>query len=433
MVVKVVLNGAGSAEFTKELLGDLLGFEELRGSTIALYDVNADRLATGEAIAHATAEALGVTARIEVHSDRRAALDGADHVISMIRVGGHEGLRRDFEIPARHGLRQAMADTLGVGAIFRALTTIPSLLALGQEMTELCPDAWLYDYTNPMAALVWSVYAGTAHRRVVGVCMSAQNTAEQLADIVGVPFAEVTWLTAGMNHQAWLLRFEHDGRDLYPKLDAAIERDPEGLGRRARVEIYRRFGLFPSESSEHNADLVPWFLSHDSEVDRYRIPVDEYLHRSERGLAKYDELRRSLATGEPLDVEFGPEYAPQIIHSIETGTPRTVYANVRNGGCIANLGDDVCVEVPCLVDRAGVEPTSVGRLPAGPLALNRAYASVVELTVRAALEGSRERVYQAAMLDPLTAASLSIDEIVAVCDELIDAHAEHLPPGLAAA
>jgi len=430
-MMKVVLNGAGSAEFTKELLGDLLGFPELAGSTIALHDVNPDRLATGEAIARATVEALGAEARIETHEDRRAALDGADHVISMIRVGGHEGLRLDFDIPTRHGMWQAMADTLGVGAIFRALCTIPSLLALGNDLAELCPDAWLYDYTNPMAALVWSVFAGTPHRRVVGVCMSAQNTAEQLSEIVGVPFEENTWLTAGMNHQAWLLRFERDGHDLYEDLDAAIARDPGGLGRRVRVEIYERFGLFPSESSEHNADLVPWFLPHAEQVERYRIPVNEYLHRSERGVAKYEELRRSLEAGEPLEVEFGPEYAPQIIHSIETGTPRTVYANVRNGGCIANLGDDVCVEVPCLVDRAGVQPTSVGALPPGPLALNRLYTSVCELTVRAALEGSREHVYRAAMLDPLTAASLSIDEIIAVCDELIEAHAEHLPNGIA--
>jgi alpha-galactosidase len=429
--VKIVLNGAGSAEFTKELLADLLGFEDLRGATIALHDVNPERLATGEAIARATADALGVAARVETHADRRAALEGADHVISMIRVGGHEGLRLDFEIPAKHGMRQAMADTLGVGAIFRALCTIPSLLELGRDMHDVCPDAWLYDYTNPMAALVWSVYAGTPHRRVVGVCMSAQNTAEQLSEIVGVPFEQVTWLTAGMNHQAWLLRFERDGRDLYEDLDAAIERDPDGLGRRVRVEIYRRFGLFPSESSEHNADLVPWFLSHPDETERRRIPVDEYLHRSERGLEKYEQLRRALDAGDPLDVEFGPEYAPQIIHSIETGTPRTVYANVRNGGCISNLGDDVCVEVPCLIDRAGVQPTSVGALPPGPLALNRLYAGVHELTVRAAVEGSRELVYQAAMLDPLTSASLPLDEIVEVCDELIDTHAEHLPAGIA--
>jgi alpha-galactosidase len=428
--VKVVLNGAGSAEFTKELLGDLLGFEELRDVTIGLHDVDPDRLRAAEAIAHATADALDSPARIEAHADRRSALEGADHVISMIRVGGHEGLRLDFDIPARHGMRQAMADTLGIGAIFRALCTIPALLELGADMAELCPDAWLYDYTNPMAALVWSVYAGTPHRRVVGVCMSAQNTAEQLAEIVGVPFDEVTWLTAGMNHQAWLLRFERDGRDLYQDLDAAIARDPDGLGRRVRVEIYRRFGLFPSESSEHNADLVPWFLPHADEVERYRIPVDEYLRRSERGVAEYADLRRSLEAGESLEVEFGPEYAPQVIHSIETGKPRTVYANVRNRGCISNLGDDVCVEVPCLIDRAGVQPTSVGELPPGPLALNRLYASVCELTVLAALEGSRERVYQAAMLDPLTAASLTIDETVAACDELIEAHAGYLPIGI---
>jgi alpha-galactosidase len=427
---KIVLNGAGSAEFTKELLADILGFEELAGATIALHDVSAERLATAEAIARWTADAMGAPARIETHLDRRAALDGADHVVSMIRVGGHEGLRLDFEVPARRGVRQAMADTLGIGSIFRALCTIPSLLALGADMAELCPDAWLCTYTNPMAALVWSVYAGTAHRRVVGVCMSAENTAEQLAELVGVPFEEVTWLTAGMNHQAWLLRFEHRGRDLYPLLDEAIARDPEGLGRRVRVEIYRRFGRFPSESSEHNADLVPWFLPHEDQVERFRIPIDEYLRRSENNLAAYAEVRRKLEVGEPLGIERGPEYAPQVIHSIETGTPRTVYGNVRNGGSIENLPPDACVEVPCLVDRAGVRPTHVGPLPPGPVALNRLYVNVCELTVRAAIEGSRSLVYQAALLDPATAAALTTDEIVALCDELIEAHAEHLPAAI---
>jgi alpha-galactosidase len=430
MSPKIVLNGAGSAEFTKELLADILGFEELADVTIALHDVNPERLQTAGAIARWTADALGAPARIESHLDRRAALEGADHVISMIRVGGHEGLALDFRVPARHGVRQAMADTLGVGSIFRALCTIPSLLALGTDMAELCPDAWLYNYTNPMAALVWSIYAGTPHRRVVGVCMSAQNTAEQLSELVGVPFEEVSWLTAGMNHQAWLLRFERNGRDLYPLLDQAIANDPDGLGRRTRVEIYRRFGLFPSESSEHNADLVPWFMPHQDQIERFRIPVDEYLHRSERNLGAYEEVRRKLAAGESLGLERGPEYAPQIIHSIETGTLRSVYGNVRNGGSIENLPPDACVEVPCLVDRAGVQPTSVGSLPPGPAALNRLYVSVCELTVRAALEGSRELVYQAALLDPATAATLSTDRIVQVCDELIAAHAEHLPDAI---
>jgi alpha-galactosidase len=430
MSPKIVLNGAGSAEFTKELLADILGFEELADVTIALHDVNPERLETAGAIARWTAEALGAPARIESHLDRRAALEGADHVISMIRVGGHEGLALDFQVPARHGIRQAMADTLGIGSIFRALCTIPSLLALGADMAELCPDAWLYNYTNPMAALVWAIYEGTAHRRVVGVCMSAQNTAEQLSEVVGVPFEEVSWLTAGMNHQAWLLRFERNGRDLYPLLDEAIAKDPDGLGRRVRVEIYRRFGLFPSESSEHNADLVPWFMPHEDQIERFRIPVDEYLHRSERNLGAYEEVRRKLAAGESLGLERGPEYAPQIIHSIETGTTRSVYGNVRNAGSIENLPDDACVEVPCLVDRAGVQPTSVGSLPPGPAALNRLYLSVCELTVRAALEGSRELVYQAALVDPATAATLSTDRIVQVCDELIAAHAEHLPEAI---
>jgi alpha-galactosidase len=429
-MTKIVLNGAGSVEFTKELLADVLGFEELSGATIALHDVSEERLRTAEAIARWTAEALNAPATIETHLDRRAALEGADHVISMIRVGGHEGLKMDFEIPARHGVRQAMADTLGVGSIFRALCTIPSLLTLGRDMAELCPNAWLCNYTNPMAALVWSVYAGTPHQRVVGVCMSAENTAQQLSELVGVGFDEVTWLTAGMNHQAWLLAFERSGEDLYPLLDEAIARDPEGLGRRTRVEIYRRFGLFPSESSEHNADLVPWFLASEDEIRRYRIPIDEYLHRSERNLSTYEEVRRKLAAGEPLGIERGPEYAPQIIHSIETGTPRTVYGNVRNGGSIANLPDDACVEVPCLVDRAGVQPTRVGTLPPGPVALNRLYVNVCELTVRAALEESRMLVRQAAMMDPSTAATLTPDEIVEVCDELIAAHAEHLPEGI---
>lgn len=430
MPPKIVLNGAGSAEFTKELLADILGFEELADVTIALHDVNAERLQTAEAIARWTADALGAPARIESHLDRRAALDGADHVISMIRVGGHEGLALDFRIPARHGIRQAMADTLGIGSIFRALCTIPSLLALGTDMSALCPQAWLYNYTNPMAALVWAIYSGTPHRRVVGVCMSAQNTAEQLSELIGVPFDEVSWLTAGMNHQAWLLRFEREGRDLYPLLDEAIARDPDGLGRRVRVEIYRRFGLFPSESSEHNADLVPWFLPHEDEIERFRIPVEEYLHRSERNLGAYEEVRRKLAAGESLGIDRGPEYAPQIIHSMETGTPRTVYGNVRNDSCIQNLPEDACVEVPCLVDRAGVQPTSVGALPPGPAALNRLYVNVCELTVRAALEGSRALVYQAALVDPATAAALSTDRIVEVCDELIEAHAEHLPEAI---
>jgi alpha-galactosidase len=350
----------------------------------------------------------------------------------MIRVGGHEGLRLDFEIPGRHGVRQTMADTMGIGSIFRALCTTPALLELGRDLQEVAPGAWLYNYTNPMAALVWAIYSGTAHQRVVGVCMSAENTAQQLAELVDVPFEEIAYLAAGINHQSWILRLERRGQDLYPRLRQIVQDDPGGLGRRVRVEMFKRFGYFPTESSEHSADLVPWFLPHEDQIHRFRIPVNEYLHRSERNLGSYAEIRRKLKSGEPLELERGPEYAPQIIHSIETGTPRMIYGNVRNGGSIGNLPEDCCVEVPCLVDRAGVQPTRVGNLPPQLAALNRLYLNVCELTVRAALEQRRDLVYQAALLDPNTAATLSIDEIVQVCDELIDAHGQLIPEGIRA-
>jgi len=260
--------------------------------------------------------------------------------------------------------------------------------------------------------------------------MSPENTAQQLAELVGVPFEEIAYIAGGINHQSWILRLEHDGRDLYPRLRQIVQDDHDGLGRRVRVEMFKRFGYFPTESSEHSADLVPWFLPHEDQVRRFRIPVNEYLHRSERNLGSYAEIRRKLKAGEPLELERGPEYAPQIIHSIETGTPRMIYGNVRNAGSIDNLPEDCCAEVPCLVDRAGVQPTHVGRLPPQLAALNRLYVNVCELTVRAALEERRDFVYQAALLDPNTAATLSIDEIVHVCDELIEAHGHLIPAGI---
>lgn len=429
-MTKIVLNGAGSAEFTQELLADILRYEELRDSTISLHDVNRERLEIAEAIAQWTARELRAAPKIEAHLDRRAALDGADHVISMIRVGGHEGLRKDFEIPGRHGLRQTMGDTLSIGSIFRALCTIPPLLDLARDMDEVAPGAWLYNYTNPMAALVWAIYSGTSHDRVVGVCMSPENTAEQLADLLGVPFQELTYVAAGLNHQSWILRLEHHGQDLYPRLRQILADDPDGLGRRVRMEIFRLLGFFPTESSEHNADLVPWFLPHEEQIRRFRIPVNDYLHRSERNLAAHEEIQRKLQAGESLELPEGGEYAPQVIHSIETGQTRMIYGNVRNGGSIDNLPADCCVEVPCLVDRAGVQPTRVGSLPPQLLALNRWYLNVCELTVRAALEQRRELVYQAALLDPNTAATLSIDEIIQTCDELIEAHGQLIPEGI---
>jgi len=426
---KIAFIGAGSVEFTRMLIGDLLGYPELRGATLSLHDIDEDRLATALDIARVTAREAGADIAIEAHDDRRRALDGADYAINMIQVGGHAATVIDHEIPARYGLRQTIGDTLGIGGIFRALRTIPVMEGIAADMAELCPEAWLLNYTNPMAMLCWATYAGTPQRRVVGLCHSVQNTTRQLAEYVGVPFEDVTFLGAGVNHQAWILRFERDGQDLYPLLDEAIERDPE-LRRHVRVELYRRLGFFPTESSEHSAEYLPWLMRDNAAMERFRLIDGEYVQRSLDGLREYEETRALLAAGKPLPIEPSVEYAPQIIHSIETGEPQTIYGNVENTGLIENLPRGACVEVPCLVDATGVEPVQVGELPPQLAALNRTYLNVCELTVRAVLEGRPELVRQAAMLDPNTAGTLSLDQIWELCDELTAAHAGALPPAL---
>ena len=426
---RIAFVGAGSVEFTKNLLGDLLTFPELADATIALHDIDRERLGAAEAMACWTASTVGAPATIEAHLDRRAALAGADHVINMIQVGGHAATLVDFEVPKRFGLRQTIGDTLGIGGVFRALRTIPVMLEIAADMFEVCPDAWLLNYTNPMAMLCWSVYAGTPIKRVVGLCHSVQWTTRGLAELVGVPYEEVDYLGAGVNHQAWILQFRHRGRDLYPLLDEAIERDPE-LRRRVRVEMYRRLGYFPTESSEHSAEYLPWFLRSDEMIERFRVPVDEYVRRSEENLREYDSMRRTLAEGGAFEIERSLEYASLIVHSIATGEPRVIYGNVPNHGLISNLPHGACVEVPCLVDGNGVQPTAVGNLPPQLAALNRTYLNVCELAVRAALEGNREHVVHAALLDPNTSATLTPDQTVQMVDALIEAHGPALPEGI---
>jgi alpha-galactosidase len=297
-------------------------------------------------------------------------------------------------------------------------------------MAELCPQAWLLNYTNPMAMNCWAYDAGSPHKRIVGLCHSIQNTSRQVAEYVGVPFDEVTFLGAGVNHMAWVLRLEHHGRDLYPLLDAAIAADPEGLGRHVRVQIYRAFGYFPTESSEHFAEYVPWLMRDDAEIARLRIPVREYIARSEENIGFYEEERRKLAAVEPFEIERSLEYASLIIHSIVTGTERAIYGNVRNAGLITNLPQGACVEVPCLVDRTGVQPVAVGELPAQCAALDRTFLNVAELTVRAALEGDRSNVLQAVLLDPNAGATLSMAAAGRLVDEMLAAHHAALPDAL---
>jgi alpha-galactosidase len=428
-MVKVAFIGAGSVQFTRELLGDLLSFDELADTHFALHDIDAERLETATAIARWIDGQLGGRATITSHLDRREALEGADFVLNMVQVGMHAATLADFEIPARHGLRQTIGDTLGIGGIFRALRTIPVVLDIGADMAQLCPQAWLLNYTNPMAILCQAYAEGSPHKKIVGLCHSVQHTSRHLADLAGVPFEEVTFLGAGVNHQAFILRLERDGEDLYPRVDAAIEADPDQL-RRVRVQMYKRLGYFPTESSEHGAEYLPWFLKDPEAVERLQIFVGDYVQRSERNLAEYERARERLANGEPFEIERSLEYASLIVHSMVTGEERVIYGNVQNNGLLPDLPARSAVEVPCVVDRTGVRPTPVADYPPQLAALNRTFLNVADLTVRAALEGDVRHVHHAALLDPNAAASLSPEAIEAMVDELLDAHAERLPAGL---
>ncbi|MER7678226.1 alpha-glucosidase/alpha-galactosidase [Streptomyces sp. NPDC096934] len=428
-IPKIAFIGAGSVVFTQGLLADLLAFPELKSAHIALHDIDTERLATAHAAAVYIADTLGAQPNVTADTDRREALADADFVINIVQIGMVEATRTDFEVPARHGVRQTIGDTLGIGGIFRALRTFPFLRELGRDIAEVCPQAWLLNYTNPMAMNVQYLTQATGLTRVVGLCHSVYWTLRDLADLVKVPYEEISYHAAGVNHQAWVLRFEHQGRSLYPKLDELIASDDQLL-RRVRVDMYRRLGYYPTETSEHSSEYVPWYLHHDSEVDRLRLPIGEYLKIVDENVALYERTRDALAAGTPVAVEGTMEYAPQIIHSMVTGTPRTVYGNVPNRALIDNLPAHGTVEVPCLVDSLGVQPTRVGSLPPQLAALNRTYLSANDLVVRAAIEDDPRHIRHAAMTDPATAAALPVEDIWRLCDDMVTAHGDLLQPGL---
>jgi alpha-galactosidase len=283
-----------------------------------------------------------------------------------------------------------------------------------------------------MAMVPWGVYAGTPFTNVIGVCHSIRDTHAFLAETVGVPLNDVAFRTAGFNHQCFVLEFRQrsTGEDLYQRLREIVGADPEGLGRRVRVEIFKRLGFFPTESSEHSSEYVPWFLHHDDQIERFRIPVDEYIARSDENLREWARTKAALDAGQELEIEPTSELASEIIHSRLTGTKREIYVNVRNDGLIDGLPADACVEVPATADGDGVHPVAIGALPSQCLALNRTFVNVVELTVRAALEERRDLIYQAALLDPNTAATLTTSQIVSMVDELIEAHGDLLPESI---
>ncbi len=434
-MAKVAIIGAGSVEFTRNILADLSSYRELHGQLhVALHDIDPERLGYAQRAAENIVARQDAGHTVTSHLDRREAFEGADYLINEIQVGGVPSTYVDFDIPRSYGLRQTIADTIGIGGIMRGLRTIPVMIGMADEMATLCPGGLLLNYTNPMAMVPWGIWAGSAWpaAQTIGTCHSVRDTHHFLAETVGVPEDDIRYVTAGFNHQCFVYTFEnrHTGEDLYPLLRAAVDADPEGLGRRPRVEIFRRFGYFPTESSEHSSEYVPWFIRHDDQIAHFRVEIDEYLRRCEENIAEWVEMKELLDAGKELDIDLNDELASQIVRAVETGVPREVYANVRNDGLIDGLPADACVEVPSMADKNGVLPTRVGALPTQTLALNRTFLNVVELTVKAVLEGSRDHVYQAALLDPNTAATLTTAQIHDMVDELITAHGDFIPEAI---
>jgi alpha-galactosidase len=461
--LKITLIGAGSTVFTRNLLGDILSYPELARAEIALHDIDEHRLRLSEKVAHRMAAGVGASPTITATIDRRRALEGARFVISTIQVGGYKPATvTDFEIPKKFGLEQTIGDTLGIGGIMRGLRTIPVQLAMLKDMEELCAEGALHlNYVNPMAMITWALNRASTRVPTVGLCHSVQGTAQELAHDLGIPIEEINYTCAGINHMSFYLRLERNGVDLYPKL-REIQREgrmPEW--NRVRYEMLRQLGHFPTESSEHFAEYVPWFIKKGREdlLTKYNIPLDEYPGRcqvyehawpyierelevpgsqdasalaAELKAANIHVMERSVehATGllEGLSrIERSVEYGGAIIHSMVSGTPRVVYGNLRNHALIDNLPQGCAVEVPCLVDANGVFPTRVGALPVQLAAMMRTNVNVQELVVEAVLQKKREHVYHAAMLDPHTAAVLDLEQIRALVDELLAAHRPFLP------
>jgi alpha-galactosidase len=427
---QIVFLGAGSVVFTRQLLADLFRFDDLPPLRIVLHDINSERLDVARATAEQVATRFGRTADIAATLDRREALAGADFVINMIQVGGIDATRIDLELPAAAGLRQTIGDTTGIGGVFRGLRTFPVLSGIASDMLELCPDAWFLNYTNPMAMNVWWMSVVAPQLKTVGLCHSVYWTVHDLCELIGVPMEGTHYRAAGVNHQAWLTEWSRDGVDLYPRLREKIEAEPE-LRRRVRVEIFTRIGFYPTETSEHSSEYLSWFLRSDAQIERYRLRPLEYLGISEENVAEFEHAKAALAVGEQLELEEGAaEYAPQVIHSMLTGTERVIHANVVNNGLIDNLPAGAVVEVPTRVDGSGVHPMPFGDVPAQGAALNRTYLSVAALAIEAARTGNPELVRQAVLVDPNASSSLTPEQIWALCDSMTDAHADLLPRSL---
>lgn len=427
---KITFIGAGSTVFAKNVLGDCMQTPTLQGFELALFDIDPVRLKDSENMLNNIKKTSGSTCVVKSYGDRKEALRGAKYVINAIQVGGYDPCTiTDFEVPKKYGLRQTIADTVGIGGIFRNLRTIPVMLDFAADMREVCPNALFLNYTNPMAVLTnaMNTLGGV---QTVGLCHSVQACIPHLFDNLGIDKEGVQAKIAGINHMAWLLEVTKDGVDLYPEIKKrAAEKQKEKHHDMVRLEMMLNFGYYITESSEHNAEYHPYFIkrNYPELIERFNIPLDEYPRRCVNQIEGWKAMREDLVNNQDLKHNRSHEYASYILEAIETDKPFKIGGNVMNTGLITNLPKEACVEVPCLVDASGVTPTYVGDLPPQCAALNRTNINTQLLTLEAAATGKKEHIYHAAMLDPHTAAELSMDDIKSLCDDLIEAHGDWLP------
>ena len=429
--MKITFMGAGSTVFCKNVLGDVLLTESISECEIALYDIDKDRLEESFIVVDRLNQKYNAgKARICKYlgtEQRKAALRGATFVVNAIAVGGYEPCTViDFEIPRKYGLLQTIGDTLGIGGIFRGFRTIHVMEGFARDIEEVCPDALFLNYTNPMAILTGYMqrYTGV---KTVGLCHSVQTCTSSLLDTLGIPDQEIgSELIAGINHMAWLLDVrDKEGRDLYPMLKKlAKEKNKEKHDNMVRLDYMDKLGYYCTESSEHNAEYNPYYIKskYPELIEKFNIPIDEYLRRCVNQINGWQEQKAKLLNGGDIEHNRSNEYASHIMESVITNTPYSIGGNVLNNGLITNLPSKAVVEVPCLVDGRGIHPTFIGELPTQLAAMNIANINCQLLTIEAAVTGKREHLYQAAMFDPHTASELSIDDIISMCDEMIEAH-----------
>lgn len=437
-MIKLAFIGAGSTIFMKNIVGDMLHFPALADARISLMDIDPHRLEDSALVVRRMIEAMGAGASVEATTDRARALDGADFVVTAFQIGGYRpSTVIDFEIPKAHGLRQTIADTLGVGGIMRGLRTVPHLWALAEDMARLCPGALLMQYVNPMAINTWALAERYPHVKTAGLCHSVQNTIEEIAHDLDLPKGEIRHRVAGVNHVAFFLDLEHKGRSLYPMLREGyragrLPKPPLLMPRcpnKVRYEVMEHLGYFCTESSEHLAEYVPWFIKRGREdlIEDFGIPLDEYPRRCEEQMAEWAAQAEALREAGSAPVEKSHEFAAEMMNAIVTDSPVTVYANLPNAGQIPQLPAGAVVETPTLVDACGCQPTVVTDIPPQLVALMRTQINVQELVVRALVEEDRDHIYHAACLDPHTAAELDLRQIRALVDDLIAAHGAMLP------